>query len=55
MPIAKSTKPTKAEKPATTTPKKPTPRKKPEATPWAQEVFEKIEALRKAMNGQKLV
>jgi hypothetical protein len=54
MPATKSTRSSKSEKPATATPKKPPQRKKAEVTPWAQEVFEKIEALRKAMNGQKL-
>jgi hypothetical protein len=54
MPTTKPGKSTKSAKPTTATAKKPPPRKKAEVSPWAQEVFEKIEALRKAMNGQKL-
>jgi len=55
MPAASHTPPSKADKAASTPAKKTAPRKKAPVNPWAQEVFEKVEALRKAMNGQKLV
>ncbi len=54
MPATSHTPSSKSDKAASTPSKKTAQRKKAPVTPWAQEVFEKVEALRKAMNGQKL-
>jgi len=54
MPATSHTPSSKSDKAASTPSKKTAQRKKAPVTPWAQEVFDKVEALRKAMNGQKL-